>query len=414
MPLSSQKKHLPSPSSPPRLIALDITRGVAVLGMVSVHYIPVTGDGTLFGMLCAQLSHFSAGKTAALFCLLAGITWSYSWSADRSGSLRRLDTQTQPKLSSESIRLKRRRYLRRSVTLFMLGFLVSSTLWPTEILSHLALFMLLSVPLLQGSRTLSLSVLFFTLLCVPILYSLYGELVALDWADDGSFRDQWTFGSSTLRSFFFDGSYPVFPFFGYILLGQLITGRLLISGLSSNEGELKRQINTRSVWSSLFKRSVYMLLLIFIYSMLLPQLRLLASPDLSTQLEFSWVPVTLPFFFLNAVFAVLILSIIGVLSSHLTEHPVFMRLASLGRLSLTHYVLHLAIAYPVLSHIWPNWDWSASLGGLLFFIYTSFAIGCSSLWLKTYSYGPLEYVIRLISRWKFEKLKRSTSACISK
>ena len=199
---------------------------------------------------------------------------------------------------------KRSIYLRRSLILFLLGFLVSSTLWSTEILSHLALFMLLSIPLLQGSRTLSLSVLFFTLLCVPILYSLYGEFVALDWDEDGSFRDQWTFGFSTLRSFFFDGSYPVFPFFGYVLLGQLISRSLSISDLSSCAGEVKREINTRSAWGSLLKSSVYMLLLIFIYSLLLPKLRLIASADLSAQFEFSWVPITLPFFFLNASFAV--------------------------------------------------------------------------------------------------------------
>jgi uncharacterized protein len=373
-----QSNSHPFQLKPTRITALDINRGLAVLGMVSCHYVSTLGDGTWFGAICAWLAAFCSGKVSALFCILAGISWEYT--DDRS----KLKKQNSQYLKS---------YIRRSFILLGLGFIFSQVLWPTEILSSLALFMWISLLWRGSSIYIMLGILSFILAMVPLLFYYYGFFVTLDWSTDGSYLQIWSMKSATLRYFFINGSYPVFPFLGFTLLGQIIYRIYMRPTLIPATHQ-----TFETAWKKLTYISLIILIICHLYKVNLPRLLTINLGVLSTQLKLTWVPVTIPFYIINAASASCVLALIALLYTKHKQWRVFKKLAAIGRLSLTHYILHITVAYPILNHIWPQWDWSASVGGLLMLFYYYLAGYYSSRWLDRYSYGPLEYLLRRFSK----------------
>ena len=103
-----------------RYVSLDLARGLAVVGMIYMHLVPTEGAITGAGRVWTGMARRLEGKSAALFCVLAGMTWEIQ--ARRAGS--------SPGFP---------RYVaRRALGLAAAGALFHAMVWPTEILLPLA------------------------------------------------------------------------------------------------------------------------------------------------------------------------------------------------------------------------------------------------------------------------------------
>ncbi|MBB6049213.1 DUF418 domain-containing protein [Armatimonas rosea] len=164
-----------------RLPALDLARGIAVVGMIYMHFVG------------SKLATILEGRAAALFFILAGIAWALS------GKSR----------------------ARRALVLAAFGVLFHRLVWPTEVLVPLALMMLLCQGLWRrgpwavgGALTLVLAV-------TPLAQARFSSLIVSDWLDDGSHLADHTLGWPTLRALVLDGNYPLLPWLALPLLGML-------------------------------------------------------------------------------------------------------------------------------------------------------------------------------------------------
>src|SRR5215471_21490909 len=63
-------------ATPTRFDALDLVRGLAILGMLGSHLVGIESRGTAFERGMTGLVAAIEPTVAALFCVLAGVSWS--------------------------------------------------------------------------------------------------------------------------------------------------------------------------------------------------------------------------------------------------------------------------------------------------------------------------------------------------
>lgn len=195
-----------------RLLGVDAARGIALLGMMSVHIIPaVTDDG---GLSAARL--IAGGRSSALFALLAGVGLALATGG-------RTPLRGRP-LAAGSVAVA----LRALVILLVglcLGGLQSGV---AVILVNYALLFVLAIPFLGLGPRILLPLGLAWAVGAPLLnhYWRIGEpLASYDTPSFESLEQPVTL----LRELLITGYYPVFPWMAYLLIGLGI-GRL---GLSS-------------------------------------------------------------------------------------------------------------------------------------------------------------------------------------
>jgi uncharacterized protein len=304
-----------SPTS--RLPALDLARGVAVVGMIYMHFVG------------SKLATILEGRAAALFCLLAGITWALS------GNLR----------------------ARRALVLAAFGVVFHRLVWPTEVLVPLALMMLVCQGLWRWGPRALVAALALVLVATPLTQTHFSSLIVSDWLDDGSHLADHSLGWPTLRALVLDGNYPLLPWLALPLMGMLAVAG---AGLTTRRTPL---------W--------------FWGALPLAVLAQFLGPA-------TWVPTTLPFLLRIGSTAAAVVA--GLLWWDAARGlPRFtLPLAALGRLSLTHYVGHIVLVFAPLRLLYPDEDWPLRVGIAAFLGYVILAVPLSVLWLRRFPRGPLE------------------------
>src|SRR6185503_18337834 len=69
-----------------------------------------------------------------------------------------------------------------------------------------------------------------------------------------------------------------------------------------------------------------------------------------------------------------------------------------GRASLSHYVLHIAIAYSVLRLFYPDEDWAPRTGLWAMLAYLAIGVPLTVLWFRNHTHGPFEMLWARASR----------------
>ncbi|MEO6598014.1 MAG: AMP-binding protein [Planctomycetota bacterium] len=327
--------------------ALDVARGIAVIGMILVHFVPDDGIAVLTAM---------HGKPAALFVLLAGMAW-----AIQAGH--RPDRSTLWRYTA-----------RRALTLAVTGWLFWHFVWPTEVLLPFALMLPLVVWLVRrgtGALLCSASLL---LLAAPLATALFGTYVAIDCLEDGTHLANSSFGWHTLRYFAFDGSYPLLPWLVLPLLGALLVAR--DDGSSANARRwfwlalpLASALGFWNIWSAQLDEQ---------------------TPELAPFLTATWQPTSLPFLLQIGAVAVSITAALQWWHRARGLPRVMQPIARIGRASLTHYVLHIVLVYAPMRHWWPAEDWSFATGVLAVLTYLAMAVPLTWWWFTRFRQGPLE------------------------
>jgi uncharacterized protein len=332
--------------------SMDVARGLAVLAMVWVHFVPEPVEGAAGFWPWLQWASVACldGLPAAVFVILVGTAWAV-------GGHRAL-------LPS----------LRRAMALLLIGFGFWRWFWPNDILMPIAMMMLVLMVIdLLGRRTL-LPLLALVLLATPIAHAIWGDYAWSDVRADGTHEANHGFGWATLRYFVCNGAYPLLPWLALPLMG------LYLADLRSNVRGLARCL---------------------VIAVLVAGVALVVgcafgdadSGGVHAHLDVTWQPTSLPFLALWGGLAVALIT--GLMWwARMAGMPAGLApLAAVGRASLSHYLLHIVVVYGLLRVWWPEEDWPAWLGVLVACAYAAFALIATPRWFARARRGPLEAVL---------------------
>lgn len=343
-------------AAPERYVALDLARGLAVVGMIYMHLVPTEDAASFAGHAWTAAARLLEGKSAALFCLLAGMAW-----------------QIQAERSSGSPHF-RRYVLRRALALALAGAAFHALVWPTEILLPLALMMVLALTVRRAGPRAILALAVLLMATAPLVPALLGERIAADWGPDGTPLADSAPGWATARYLLLDGSYPVVPWLAFPLVGML----MLAGGLPP----VARA--RRWFWIAL---AIAIPVQIWVRWAGAHEA---ALGDLAPFLLGTWVPTSVPFVLVAGGAAVAVVSGLAWLHGANKMPTLVLPLAMFGRASLTHYILHICVVIVPLRMIWPEEDWPVRVGTLAFALYVAVALPLTVLWFRGRSHGPLE------------------------
>ncbi|MGY1695539.1 heparan-alpha-glucosaminide N-acetyltransferase domain-containing protein [Geodermatophilus sp. SYSU D00814] len=198
-----------------RLIGIDAARGVALLGMIAVHVMdPVAADGQNPSLAWS----LAAGKSAALFALLAGVGVAFA-SGRRERPRGRLWAANASSLVVRALLI--------GVVGLALGAVVPEDL-AAVILPYYALLFLLAIPLLSLSVRALVLVAGAIALGMPVLSHLLRSGSELVTAPNTTFGQLASDPAGVLTELALTGTYPALPWLAYLCVG-LAVGRAALS-----------------------------------------------------------------------------------------------------------------------------------------------------------------------------------------
>ncbi|MFW6188487.1 hypothetical protein DEJ38_10700 [Kocuria rosea] len=196
-----------------RLTGVDAARGLALIGLMSVHVLPSSDDET--GEPTWSQILFS-GDSAALFALLAGVGLALSTGGPRPHGGR--------ELGADRVALVVRAVL-IAVLGLAIGSLLADDLPADNILIYYGVFFLLAVPFLRaGPKPLFGSAAVF-LLVAPVLMQSLRDALPEPVADNPAFGELLTEPGATAAQLLLTGTYPALAYLTYLLTGMGL-GRL--------------------------------------------------------------------------------------------------------------------------------------------------------------------------------------------
>ena len=342
--LSGQRVDATKPTG--RVMALDAARGIAILMMAYVHMVPSDG-----GAFAAKVALALEGKAAVLFFILAGMTWA-RMSTDKPAAI-----------------------YRRAALYCVIGILMHTTIWNTEVLLPLGLCLVLFQVVRDKQRigdviaVLGLAATLF----VPLMFN---SDTAIDIFEQPS---ELLKPGGLLRAatfILFTNTYPVVPWWSLVWFG---------SRLSRVETIFARPVSLVAIVGGIVALRVSDERLELLDGTVPAALRPIFTV--------TWTPTTLPFLIQCTGAALIIIGLAG-----WRERP-FSFLIPLGRMSLTHYIGHILCVCIPLYRIYPDWNWPVGVGLSAFAIWLVGALLLSHFWMKRFSRGPLESTVHwLVSR----------------
>lgn len=210
----------PQPTSPTqaarrRLTGLDAARGFALVGMIAVHTLPYQEQ--LTGMPSLAWSLF-AGRSAALFALLTGVTLALMTGRDK--------PHTGARWRSSAVSL-----LIRAAVIFSLGLGLNHLDLPVyNILPYYGLLFLLAIPFTRLGAARSFLAAAVIAVAGPVMLHLINSGVSYEVLPLPTFTDLAYAPTDTLLSLLSGGTYPAITWLAFLLVGMGL-GRLRLADL---------------------------------------------------------------------------------------------------------------------------------------------------------------------------------------
>lgn len=212
-----------------RLVGIDAARGLALIGMVSIHILPAWDPETFAPT--AQWTLF-AGRSAALFALLAGVSLAFT-SGGRTAHTGRAMTATRAGI------------LVRALLITGLGLAINPLIPGTtveeipavNILIYYGAFFVLAIPFLRLSAKALFVWAGVFAVAGPVLMHLLRERLPVAVDLNPGFADLAADPAASIAQLLLTGTYPALPYLAYLLAG-LGLGRLNLAALHVQVGLL--------------------------------------------------------------------------------------------------------------------------------------------------------------------------------
>ena len=360
---------------PSRISSLDVTRALALVGVVVMNYHAYLNKSAAFyperpsfaERIFNPLSGILTTRFAATFVLVAGMG---------------IALLVQPAIRSENatlIRATQMKLARRGLFLYAVGAAVQ-WIWPGTILFYYGAFFLIAAVICTWSNRSLLAVSAVTIAVSTGLTAWRGYR-----SFEGDFTQWLSPTPNTPRNLlirtFFDYTHPVFPWITFICAG-IILGRSL-----QRLAQLRKQI---MMWSGFTLLITY-----FIRTFAMPD-SIATRTDYVLQRVLSTNNHDHALLHVTATLAVALLAfcIVSLITDSRKDHQAVEFLARTGHMTLSIYLAHVVIFNLVV-----NWlDWVRPTGldtalalSLAFYLT---AVPISSLYFRKFGIGPFERVYR--------------------
>ena len=355
-----------------RIVGIDVARAFAIIGMILVNFKIVFGDeGRVWLQSLAKLMD---GKAAATFVVLAGVG---------------LVLMTNSSIANnDHKRLQRAKVqiFKRAVFLFFIG-LSYYWIWPADILHFYGIYMLISLFFLQRSLSQILTATLFFMMLFPLL------LLIFNYETGWNFETYDYAGFWSLHGFFrnllFNGFHPVVPWTSFMLFGIWYGKQDLY-----NDNFIKK-----SFWIS---GTVFIALQIISKTSML----VLANGEPTVLEELQLILGTspmppMPMYMLNGIATATCIISACILLGRKYQNTAWIHvLSDTGKLALTFYVAHVIIGMGFIEMLdigdYGDFSLEFSIGYAL--IFSIICLIFASVWLKYKKFGPLEWIIRKITK----------------
>ncbi len=350
-----------APAQPKRVQALDVTRGIAVFGMIYMNFkISVLQDYVEgYSFLSSQ-----EGRFGALFIFLAGMGISLM--------------NRKAAADTELLVGNRRKLVKRALYLLVLGMLFS-LYWQADIFHFYAFYIFISIPLIRFSGRTLFRLAFFPPLVFLLLFLLGNWEAGWNW-ETMQYTDFYSL-PGFFRNLVFNGFHPVFPWISFLFLGMSM-GK---ADLTNQRMQIRHGVVSAIV--------------------------LVAAEGISTMTagsleNFEWAIFLstramppMPLFVISAgAQNILILSIVLLFTGKTASGSRIMNsLSETGKMVMTHYIVHLFLGLLPLLLLQKYVQIS---GGFVLFYslgYFILTIRLTAVWRKRFAHGPFEMLMRKIS-----------------
>jgi uncharacterized membrane protein YeiB len=361
-----------------RLHGIDLARAVAIMGMMLIHFnenvgtVPFSGPDWLV-WLASQIE----GRAAVAFVILAGIGMSLM------SRRARLADDAAEKLAIRS------GLLRRAGVLFAVG-LAFHYFWDGDILHYYGVFITLGSFLLFAPAAwlwiiaLLLNAGFFAMLIASNNYPGWDYYAGWDW-DTLTYVDFWSL-KGFMRSLLFNGWFPLFPWFGFLLVGIWI-GR---QDLHSRSVRLKCMLGGAAASVSAACASWLLV------HMIGPKFLGISSEHAYSFFGTECLPPTPTFVLQAGGAAVFMIALCLEIADRLGDSRWLRPWLVFGQCALSIYIGHVFLFIIPLPYLgWAGKSLWISIPTGLAAILTSLLL-CLA-WLRFFERGPLEIVIRRLS-----------------
>lgn len=357
-----------------RVEGLDFARALAMFGMLVVNFGVITGaDGNGPTWLIWVQSLFQ-GRASAIFVILAGIGI-----ALMTAKARTTESQILIKQNNRNLR-------KRSLFLFVLGMILYAVGWSGDILHYYGVYMLIaSFFFVSSNKTIILltSVVLVTAQTFQIIFNYMAG-----WDPEQfllEYLDFWTV-EGFLRNLFFNGYHPVLPWICFFFIG-LILGRL--------------DLTNDTVRKKLLIAGFSITVLTKIMSEILMNVTTKSVLDAdSAWFLFETGPIPPNVFYIVSNTATALIVIVGSIyvTERFAENGLIRAMIHTGQLTLTHYVSHVFIGIGiliVLNRLEHQTIAFSLLFSCLFFVGSMLF---SVLWRRKYNRGPIEIIMRKVTK----------------
>lgn len=355
----------------PRFAGLDIARALAIFGMAFVHVIVVLSGEQVANSDFAYAFDWFSGRPAAMFMVLAGIGVSMA--------IKRQQGNANNVLSDV--------FLRRGLFFLLFG-LVNLIMWEGDILRVYGIAYLLCAVFLSATTTRLWS------LAVFFVFGFVLLNLFLDFETNWNFEtleyyNLWSLQGSVMN-LFFNGFRAAFPWLGLFFIGMLVGRQDL-----TDSARLKRLF--------IIGTSLVIVTEGISYMMLQGALPLVEEQEKEVVIALlgtlSLPP--MPLFVVSAAaFAIAVIAACNLAFN--TRHNWFTdALASVGRLAFTWYILHIVIIL-LLAELAPANGIDLVNAWIIWEVLCLALIAISVLLTRHYKSGPLEWLLREVSRKKQE------------
>ena len=347
-----------------RIYALDLTRGIAVLGMMYMNF-KITFSA---GEWSPEYSFASAmeGRFGVLFIFLAG------------AGVALMNRKALALDDRNLLRENRLRLLKRSAFLYVTGMLFS-LYWFADILHFYAFYLLIGLTIVSWKRwqlalLLPLPVVAFELLTLVIPWETGWDFAAFSYNSLYS-------PAGFFRNLLYNGFHPIFPWITFFILGMIV-------GKSNLEPSRKTGIGA------------LIALAVFIGTELLSAHLISAMPSEELKIVVSsrsFPP--FPLFVVSAsAMALFILYSVILLSSRLNTKALICRsLAESGRMVMSHYLFHLLAGLPLLYLLAEVLPLSGAVVTVFTLLFFAGSLVLTMLWRRRFTFGPMETLMRKLS-----------------
>jgi len=361
---------------PSRIDGLDLARAIALMGMVLVNYKAYMQVGTLSPLWLNSLVDFIFGRAATVFVILAGI------------SVTLIFRRTGSPGSGNGFR---RYLLRRGILLLAAGSCLWHW-WAADVLHFYALYIALGAFLVAWpERRLWLLTIVIALISLPVCAQL---TVIYDFGDHLAGLDGRAWGLRLAADYLVSNYYPVFPWFGYFLVGLLL-GR-------------REPVNRSFHWRLLLTG---LIICTIVETISAGVLTWLDQQDVEVQghwglafLRSEAFPVTPLFVISSGAGGLAVIGLCRLAAAWVGRSPFVFPLYCFGKLSLTLYVGHLLWAFGFVfgiealgGHV-GQIEMFASVG-----VFCLAGIGFAMVWCRYFKRGPLETLFYRIAHLEWNR-----------